>query len=426
MEGILLTERLPTLPRNRPGRQRAWAARLAVATALLLLAAACGPAEEIDRSASVENPEQGAEGPSAITSHSEPAITSGSARGASPAGAESAAPPIEAADAVNQEADFHASASLSEEIAETIQVREYVVEPGDSVRTVAQQFGVSNETIIWLNDLTEPDQLLVGQTLRILPFTGLMHEVRPGDTVATIANSYEALIEEVIRVNRLEEPYVILVGQEIAVPGGYRPLPQKIAPAPVVVEAPGNEPGDRVEAPPRETEQQAAAVKQPAMRTLPVLGNTPQERFISSIGEAAMVSQERTGVPASVTIAQAILESSWGASRLSREAHNYFGIKAQTKPGPGGVIWFDVWEVIGGRNVVQRQPFRVYNDIAESFEDHGRFLLENGRYARAMAARSDARQFAREINRAGYATDPNYASKLIQLMDRYDLYRFNE
>ena len=87
---------------------------------------------------------------------------------------------------------------------------------------------------------------------------------------------------------------------------------------------------------------------------------------------------------------------------------------------------FDVWEVIGGRNVMQSQAFRAYNTVAESFVDHGLFFVENGRYGAAMAARDDPRQFAREVNRAGYATDPAYASKLIGLMDRYDLYRYDD
>jgi flagellar protein FlgJ len=75
---------------------------------------------------------------------------------------------------------------------------------------------------------------------------------------------------------------------------------------------------------------------------------------------------------------------------------------------------------------MQSQGFRAYNTIAESFIDHGLFFVQNGRYAAAMAARGDARQFAREVNRAGYATDPGYASKLIGLMDRYDLYRYDD
>jgi LysM repeat protein len=298
-----------------------------------------------------------------------------------------------------------------------VPTRAYVVQPGDSVRTIAQQFGVTNETIIWENDLTDPDFVGIGQVLHILPFSGLIHEVRPGDTVASIANGYDARVEDVISANHLQEPYVIVVGQKLAVPGGYRPLPKK------VVAVPSSGEGDTVQPGPSDDGQQAAAV---SVHRLPVLGGTPQEQFIASIGEAAVESRDRTGIPASVTIAQAILESYWGSSRLARDANNYFGIKAQTRTGPAGVVWLDVWEVIGGRNIMQTQPFRVYNTIAESFIDHARFILENGRYASALAARGDARQFARELNRDGYATDPGYAAKLIGLMERYDLYRFDQ
>ncbi len=307
-----------------------------------------------------------------------------------------------------------------------VQLKTYVVQDGDNVRSIAKQFGISNETLIWVNDLDDPNLLHPGEKLQILPFSGLIHEVRPGDTVAAVANSYDARVDDVIRVNRLAAPYVILVGQKLVVPGGYRPLPTKILPVTPPPRATTSD-ADSVQAPADDDAQQAAAVGTPAApkRKLPQLGNTPQEQFIASIAEAAIASQEATGVPASVTIAQAILESYWGSSRLSTEAHNYFGIKAQPKPGPAGAVSFDVWEVVGGRNVVQNQSFRAYHNAAESFVDHGQFFLENGRYAAAMAARRDPRQFAREINRAGYATDPAYASKLIALMDRYDLYRYD-
>jgi LysM repeat protein len=287
-------------------------------------------------------------------------------------------------------------------------VRTYTVEEGDSVRTIASQFGVTNETIIWENDLTDPDILQVGQELRILPFSGLIHEVHPGDTVASVANAYDALVQDVISANKLTDPYIIVVGQKLAVPGGYRALPQ------VVQAAPGSD-----------DDQVAAVVRAPA-HNLPTLGNTPQEQFIGSIAEAAVDSADQTGVPASVTIAQAILESYWGSSRLAHDANNFFGIKAQTRGGSAGSIAMDVWEVIGGRNIVQTQAFRAYNSVAESFVDHGLFFLENGRYASAMAVKDDPKQFAVQINRDGYATDPAYASKLIGLMDRYNLYRYDD
>jgi flagellum-specific peptidoglycan hydrolase FlgJ len=223
----------------------------------------------------------------------------------------------------------------------------------------------------------------------------------------------------VVSANKLSDPYIIVVGQKLAVPGGYRPLPRKVE------VAPNPSTPDTVQAPPSDSDQVAAVVNTAPKHKLPVLGGTPQEQFISSIAEAAVESADQTGVPASVTIAQAILESYWGSSRLAIEANNYFGIKAQTRNGSAGAIRFDVWEVIGGRNIMQTQAFRAYNSIAESFVDHGLFFVENGRYGAAMAARNDPKQFAREVNRAGYATDPAYASKLIGLMDRYDLYRYD-
>jgi len=327
----------------------------------------------------------------------------------------SAALPVPTPDVVQEASGDNAAAPTTPDA--PLAIRTYVVEAGDSVRTIAAQFGVTNETIIWQNDLTDPDILQVGQELHILPFSGLIHEVRPGDTVASVANSYDALIQDVISANRLSAPYIIVVGQKLAIPGGYRPLPQKVVVAPTP--AP-----DTVEAP-SDGQQVAAAIATAPRRTFPVLGGTPQEQFIGSIAEAAVQSADETGVPASVTIAQAILESYWGSSRLARDANNYFGIKAQTRAGSAGSISFDVWEVIGGRNVMQSQAFRAYNTIADSFVDHGLFFVQNSRYATAMAVKDDPRQFAREVNRAGYATDPSYASKLIGLMDRYDLYRYD-
>jgi flagellum-specific peptidoglycan hydrolase FlgJ len=312
-----------------------------------------------------------------------------------------------------------ANAATPREPDAQLAMRTYVVEDGDSVRTIARQFGVTNETVIWENDLTDPDILQVGQELRVLPFSGLIHEVRPGDTVASVANAYDAPISDVISSNKLSDPFIIVVGQKLAVPGGYRALPQK-----VVVKPPVSEP-DTVQAPPSNSDQVAAVVAVAPARKWPVLGTTPQEQFIGSIAEAAVASADRTGVPASVTIAQAILESYWGSSRLAREANNFFGIKAQTRGGSAGAVSYSVWEVIGGRNVMQNQAFRAYDSISESFIDHGLFLVENGRYAAAMSVKNDPRQFARAINQAGYATDPAYASKLIGLMDRYDLYRYD-
>jgi Mannosyl-glycoprotein endo-beta-N-acetylglucosaminidase len=148
--------------------------------------------------------------------------------------------------------------------------------------------------------------------------------------------------------------------------------------------------------------------------------------FIESVGAAAQRSMRSTSVPASVTVAQAILESDWGRSRLTRQGNNLFGIKALGGvAGPAGVVTLATWEHLGGGDVVVQAPFRAYYTLEQSIDDHGRFFTSNKRYAGALAVAGDARAFAQAVQDAGYATDPGYASKLIGLMDRYNLYRFD-
>ena len=155
----------------------------------------------------------------------------------------------------------------------------------------------------------------------------------------------------------------------------------------------------------------------PVDQPLPITGDT----FIDSIRDAAIASQRETGVPASVTIAQALIESGRGKSALTRLAKNYFGIKGD---GPAGHVLMTTREVVQGQTIFIKAPFRAYHTAAESFVDHGRFF-KGQRYHQAMMVANDAHQFAREIQKAGYATDPNYAATLIKVIDKYDLTRFD-
>jgi flagellum-specific peptidoglycan hydrolase FlgJ len=154
-------------------------------------------------------------------------------------------------------------------------------------------------------------------------------------------------------------------------------------------------------------------------KSIPHTGNA----FIDSVSADAVRSQQVTGVPASVTLAQAILESGWGKSSLAKEGNNFFGIKGQ---GLAGSINLPTKEYVNGQYVTVNAPFRKYNSAEESFTDHGRFFLENRRYANAMQHADNAQQFAREIAKAGYATDPNYANKLNSLIKEYGLSRFDQ
>ncbi len=148
------------------------------------------------------------------------------------------------------------------------------------------------------------------------------------------------------------------------------------------------------------------------------------DKFIVAVAEAAQASQLDTHVPAAVTIAQAILESDWGQSLLSTKGQNYFGIKATKGPGPAGVLNMNTWEVMGGANVTVNAGFKAYNNLYESVMDHGHFLADNARYAAAFKT-SDPNEFARRIHAAGYATDPAYSTKLINLMTKFNLYQYD-
>ena len=128
-------------------------------------------------------------------------------------------------------------------------------------------------------------------------------------------------------------------------------------------------------------------------------------------------------MPASITVAQAILESDWGRSTLATAASNYFGIKAMGGLGNDGVVWLSTDEYgADGQEYETISPFRAYRTLTDSIVDHDRLLTDLSRYAPAMQAANDPRQFAQLLTQGGYSTDPSYADKLIALMDRYNLY----
>ena len=135
-------------------------------------------------------------------------------------------------------------------------------------------------------------------------------------------------------------------------------------------------------------------------------------------------------MPAAVTLAQAALESDWGRAHMG-DANNYFGIKAYDKGGvpqigpiAKGFITLPTREVVNGRSITVNARFRAYESMADSFRDHANFLKVNSRYAPAFDHTDEPDAFARAIAKAGYATDPSYADKLIALMRQYKLYAY--
>jgi flagellum-specific peptidoglycan hydrolase FlgJ len=157
----------------------------------------------------------------------------------------------------------------------------------------------------------------------------------------------------------------------------------------------------------------------PATATAP--GTQAQQAFINEIGPGAMAAQQRFGVPASVTIAQAIDESGWGSSQLAAQDHNLFGIKGT---GPAGSVTLPTQEYENGQWVTIDAQFRVYHNVSESISDHAELLATSGYYQQAMADRAVPDAFANDLTGV-YATDPDYGANLIALMRLYNLYRFD-
>lgn len=143
--------------------------------------------------------------------------------------------------------------------------------------------------------------------------------------------------------------------------------------------------------------------------------------FLDMASDSAEQAAAKWGVPASVLLAQSALESGWG-KHVKNNA--YFGIKGKSPT--GNSTSFGTTEVINGKVIHIKDTFRAYADYAESADDYGRFLNENKRYKPAFIHTTEPNQFITEIAKAGYATDPDYAPKLIRLMERYDLYEFDK
>jgi flagellum-specific peptidoglycan hydrolase FlgJ len=160
---------------------------------------------------------------------------------------------------------------------------------------------------------------------------------------------------------------------------------------------------------------------QPTQVTAPVQGTSSQQAFIDEIAPGAIATQQKYGVPAAVTIAQAIDESGWGQSQLATQDNNLFGIKGA---GPAGSDSKPTQEYENGQWVTINTGFRVYDNVAQSIDDHGALLATSGYYTRAMADRNNPDAFAKALTGV-YATNPSYGSDLIQLMQQYRLYRYD-
>jgi len=144
--------------------------------------------------------------------------------------------------------------------------------------------------------------------------------------------------------------------------------------------------------------------------------NVAYQEYIERYKDLAIEQMQRYGIPASITLAQGLFESSAGRSRLARLGNNHFGIKCHGWRG----------RTISEDDDAQDECFRAYDTPVESFDDHSRFLKNNSRYGRLFQLRrDDYRGWAHGLKSCGYATNPQYASKLIGLIELYGLSQYD-
>ena len=147
---------------------------------------------------------------------------------------------------------------------------------------------------------------------------------------------------------------------------------------------------------------------------VPKILNT--EDYVKFYSNIAMDEMIQFGIPASITLAQGILESGAGKGRLAVQANNHFGIKCHDWNGKK--IYHDDDE--------EQECFRKYDNPEYSYRDHSLFLSNRGRYSFLFdLKKDDYKQWAKGLKKAGYATDPKYPQKLIDLIQRYQLYKYD-
>ena len=135
--------------------------------------------------------------------------------------------------------------------------------------------------------------------------------------------------------------------------------------------------------------------------------NSVYQSYIDQYKNLAIEEMLRYNIPASITLAQGLFESGAGRSELSIKGNNHFGIKCHNWTGP----------TVYHNDDAANECFRSYDNALQSYEDHSRFLKQNGRYSSLFQLdRTDYKGWARGLKAAGYATNPRYADKLIELI----------
>lgn len=157
------------------------------------------------------------------------------------------------------------------------------------------------------------------------------------------------------------------------------------------------------------------------------IGNQKQRDFINRLAPTAQAAYKQYRVLPSVSLAQAILESNWGESMLADQYFNLYGVKAgEQEPN----VYLETAEFVNETWITINGRFRVYDNWDQSVEEHARLLFYgvnwNPQLYHAVLEASNYQQAARALQEAGYATDPDYANKLIHMIETYHLDQYDD
>ncbi|ANY12412.1 LysM peptidoglycan-binding domain-containing protein [Leuconostoc lactis] len=299
----------------------------------------------------------------------------------------------------------------------------YTVKSGDTLSAIAAANGVSLANLLSWHNLSLQAIIYPGQKLTIqnannatvttpnaptstptvMPSTNGSYTVKSGDTLYGIAAKLGTNVQTLLSLNNLQLSSIIYVGQVL-----------KTNSAPVA----GAGTATSTPTPVTPTVSKPAASNGVSTAGL----SAAQAAWLRTAVVDAQAATSGTGVLASVTVAQAILESGWGQSALaSAPYHNLFGIK-KGYGWTGAVVNMNTSEFENGQWVTVVAPFRAYGSQMASFQDHTNFLLANSRYAaNGVINAPNYIAMATGLQAAGYATAPTYASALINLVERYNL-----
>lgn len=336
----------------------------------------------------------------------------------------------------------------------------YKIVAGDTMSRIAAKHNMSLNALLNLNGMRASQIIYVGQTIKVAgtapkapattvspapaakPTTSGSYTVKSGDTLYAIASKLGMSINSLLSVNNLRLSSIIYPGQVLKTSGTASATPTPSKPTvsssnsgeiKYIAAADVNHDGFMTMA------EYNAYMNSPHSNTIVNVSNgnvsqanvgginvsglsASQAAWLRNAAIDARNATAGTGVRASVTLAQAIIESGWGGSALARAPYNnLFGIKV-TAGWTGNQVIMATGEYFNGRYVTVNAAFRAYASQEASFRDHTNFLLQNSRYpANGVINSASYQAMANGLQRAGYATSPTYASTLISVVERYNL-----